>query len=151
MIIHITGPPGAGKSTLVKAYKSKYKIYDLDRIHHHNNFRLKYYKEDFQNYINSVVSKNAQYVIIVGMHYPDPWIDDKKHVKPFKLTIKADKLICLNPGVETIAKQLIKRESIPDRDTKRIISDTKWWLNKFKKEGYTMMTPTELKSKLNSY
>lgn len=114
-------------------------------------FDLKQYPVLFKKYIDEIVQKyrdNNQNLVVVGMHYPDPNVGKGKFIKPFHLDIKADVKICLNPGVETIVKQYIRREldhmsiediwKIPD-----LLRSTCEWLATFKKEKYKFMTPRE--------
>lgn len=121
MIIHIGGPPGAGKSTLLKNFKKqlkKYKIIDLDDLGYKIkcSFKnLETFKKEFQKtYQNKIdeINKNNKNVLYVGMHFTDPRMEFKGKevfVKPFELTLNADKKYCLNPGVETIVKQCVMR------------------------------------------
>lgn len=83
MIIHISGPSGAGKTTLGNKLKDKYKqkivVKDLDDLR--DKFIKEFYgekrwtklnKTQFQKYINSFITKHEKKVIIfVGLNtYP---------------------------------------------------------------------------------
>lgn len=146
MIIHITGPPGAGKSTLA----DQFKVDKLDLDHVHQTLAKKYkckHNDIFQKYVDDKIQQyrnQNKHLLIVGMHYPDPRTPTCNS-RPFHLKINADVKLCLNPGVETIVRQLIKREishiQLAHLDVKQMLKDTKWWINTFVKEGYVETLP----------
>ena len=133
MIIHISGAPGSGKSTLGQYIKKNYKniiVYDLDDLYHTmikkmENQSLEIFKKnlriEFQKYVDKLI-KNNENICFVGLNYPDPRISYKEKevfVRPFKVEIHADHKFYIDIPIKQIVKQKFRRtlnETLEDID-----------------------------------
>jgi adenylate kinase family enzyme len=119
MLIHITGAPGAGKTTLGNWIKSnfKVKVIDIDDILDEFIAKRKNadnFKKDLQSHFDNIIHKHKK-LVLVGLNYPDPvvYIKGKEHhLRPFKINIDADYKFYLDTPLDTLIKQRFKRELI---------------------------------------
>lgn len=133
MIIHISGAPGSGKTTLGQWIKKNYKnivVYDLDDLYHKVIKKIenlsqeifkKYLRNEFQKYVDKLI-KNNKNICFVGLNYPDPRISYKGReifVKPFKVEINANHKFYIDIPIKQIVKQKFMRtlsETLEDTD-----------------------------------
>lgn len=127
MIIHISGAPGSGKSTLGKWIKNNYEnvyVKDIDNLYHEfiaskekSNETLELIKKNFvkyfQNYIDRYIDNhNDKDIVFVGLNYPDPRIEfrgDEIFVKEHFYNLHSDYNFYIDPPVYQHLKQKFKR------------------------------------------
>lgn len=174
VVIHISGIPGSGKTTLGKWIKKNFKIkvYDIDDLHHYllnKQTNLKNFSQKFQKYINDLIIKNKNNVIFVGLHYPDPHIEFKNKIidiKPFKLKINGEKYFITLPNEQILwqhfmreLKDIIKNPkdyfnyTIENPDYKMLDinewkKDFTYWKKIHRKENYQFLSLDQIKNKL---
>ncbi len=146
MIIHISGSPGAGKSTLGKYFKYKYrnaKVIDLDQLYDNimrklsNNENVreidvkKNIKKYYQAEIKKYISKYDK-LIFVGLSFPDPRVEFRgKEIrfKPFYVDIPTKyKYFIIVPQYE-LYRRILKR------DFNNIIKNSKEYFNEVREKG----------------
>lgn len=148
MIIHISGAPGSGKTTIGEWIKTNFKnvkVFDIDDLYwdfigkrekKFDNINLfkKNFAKDMQSYVDKIIDKHQDTnIIFVGLNYPDPRIEYKEKetfVKPFKIDTKADYKFYIDLPAEQIVKQKIKR------DLNEIIDDIDDFMEEHKKEKF---------------
>lgn len=135
MIIHISGAPGSGKTTIGNWIQNNFKntiVHDIDDLY--NKIIMKKSKEniknfsktivtDFQKYIDNIISRNKnKNLVFVGLNYPDPRIElhnKEIFLKPFKLNMRSDYNFYIDIPIHQIIKQYFKRtlaETLQDSD-----------------------------------
>lgn len=144
MIVHITGAPGSGKSTIGNILKKKLKhikVYDIDNLYHDFiNIQRKIsdtFPQKFQKYIDELIKKHKN-IIFVGLHYSDPHFLFKNamiDVKPFKINFNTEHLLFIDIDMSTCIKQLFSRviNNVTKEVSKLIDDDVKFVFN-FKQE-----------------
>jgi uridine kinase len=137
MIIHISGAPGSGKTTIGNWVRKNFKnvlVYDIDNLYHDylhlkekNNSPVITLKQDIstemQKYIDMIIDKHkTKKIVFVGLNYPDPRIQYKNKevfLEPFSLNMHAGHEFYLDiPSNQIIKQRLIRtlKESIENVD-----------------------------------
>jgi len=131
MIIHISGAPGSGKTTLGNIIKKKFKnvkVIDIDDVitkfmilKEKNSKTLNEFKKDYaqecQKYLDKIITNTinntkAKNIVFVGLNYPDPEIEFKNrtiHLKPYVLDVRADHKFFIDIDPIIIAKRFFLR------------------------------------------
>jgi adenylate kinase family enzyme len=126
MLIHISGPPGSGKSTLGKYFTDNYnaKVMDIDDIYMKLLQKLEKdktitdndIKKNLQNYfqekINNIINKHKK-LILVGLNFPDPHVEFRGkmlNVNPYKIELPTKYKYFITINDDVLKRQLLKRE-----------------------------------------
>lgn len=164
MIIHITGPPGSGKTTLGKFFadrSKKIQHLELDDLYmefiakREKKFKTieefkKHFWEDFRAYITAIITSiKCKNIIITGLNFPDPHI--KFHDKWINLPGEYIKIECnyryyLDVPLQTAAEH---REGITVAAAKKIVKqDSAFWKKMYKKvdDNYVHISNKYIKS-----
>jgi adenylate kinase family enzyme len=126
MLIHISGPPGAGKSTLGKYFSDNFdvKVIDIDDIYMKLLQKLEKDKnvtendiknnlsQYIQNEFDKIIKKHDK-LILVGLNFPDPHVEFRGKmlgVKPFKIEFPTKHKYFIIIEDDILNRQLLKRE-----------------------------------------
>ncbi len=129
MIVHISGAPGSGKSTIGKYFKKNgIATIDMDRMYHGfieksekdgisasslKSNVTKLAQQYYDRTLGKIKSKNrGKYIIVFGLNYPDPRVTYKGKiitVHPFKINVRADHIFFIDIDPYEIAKRYFLR------------------------------------------
>lgn len=172
--ISITGKPGSGKSTLIRALKKELNINNVHLIKH-NNRSYYYYSNDNHIYIlgkysddspfggvdlykdktfaieiikNIIADDNDAIIFLEGVFF-------KKYDYDVKLFLSVtDDNIIKNLKQRISANYNIKRfksESDIEQYSNKVLTTFKYFENRFRKQGYTMLSNNTDEERLANY